>query len=228
VATEEHQRTVAFPLRADGNLVEALEAEPLTVDEAQVADSAPAALRYGELPAYVQTEGARGIERTLKDRLDDRFTVDLLYDPVTKLLAQPGEPPEAFEARVQEAPAIRSKVQTLEKRLSARRASLESKKDEASGRRLETLAAVGTSILSNVGILFGKKRTVSGVGGVLSKNRMERTSRSRAERLEEEIAEIEEQIADLETVDASRFETRTVKPSKTDLTLIRYDVLWVS
>ena len=93
---------------------------------------------------------------------------------------------------------------------------------------MEKWASIGTSILSNLSIFTGRKRSVTGVGGVLSKQRMESTARNRVERLEAEASEMEEQLAELSTIDPSRFETRSVKPAKTDVAVIRYDILWVT
>jgi hypothetical protein len=65
------------------------------------------------------------------------------------------------------------------------------------------------------------------VGGVLSKQRMENTARSRIERMETDVADLEEQLAALSLVDYDRFERRPVKPTSTGVTLIRYDIVWV-
>ena len=78
-----------------------------------------------------------------------------------------------------------------------------------------------------MGILTVRKRRVSGVGGALSKQRMESTARSQGERLEAEIAKIEQDLADLQAVDPARFEARLVKPTRADLALISYAILWV-
>jgi hypothetical protein len=92
---------------------------------------------------------------------------------------------------------------------------------------MEKWASLGTSILSNIGILSGRKRTVTGVGGVLSKQRMEETARSTTERLQAEIADLEQQLEALNDVDPARFESRSVKPSRSDLSVLRFDILWV-
>ena len=84
-----------------------------------------------------------------------------------------------------------------------------------------------TSILGNISIFSGKKRNVTGLGGVLSKTRMESTANQRADAIEAEIKELEAQLAEQQVVDPSRFERRLVKPTKTDVTLIKYDIIWV-
>ena len=82
-------------------------------------------------------------------------------------------------------------------------------------------------MLSNVGIFTGRKRTVTGVGSVLSKNRMENTAEARVEALDLQIRQLQEQLNEVVAVDPSRFEERVVKPAKTDVSIIRFDIVWV-
>jgi hypothetical protein len=56
---------------------------------------------------------------------------------------------------------------------------------------------------------------------------MEGTAAQRKAKLEMEIAELEAQIAESEAIDTARFERRTIKPAKSDVSLIRYDVVWL-
>jgi outer membrane protein TolC len=56
---------------------------------------------------------------------------------------------------------------------------------------------------------------------------MENTAEARVENLKAEIAEAEQQLADLTGVDPGRFEQRTLVPTKTSVKLLRYDVVWV-
>jgi hypothetical protein len=57
---------------------------------------------------------------------------------------------------------------------------------------------------------------------------MESTARSTTERLQQEIEALEEQLASLADVDTLRFETRAVKPTRNDVSILRYDILWVT
>jgi hypothetical protein len=198
------------------------------VDEQAISETPPAGVVFGELPAYITTHGARGIEKALRDRLDDQLALELHYDAQTRMVSLPGETQEAFALRVANAPALAKKRQTLETRLRSKRASLDTKQAEIKSRGLEKWASLGTSILSNLGILTGRKRTVTGVGGVLSKQRMESTARSTSERLQAEVADIEQQLADLAEVDPLRFETRLVKPARSDVAILRHDILWIT
>jgi hypothetical protein len=227
VTSEETQHGLAFRLDEGSSPAEAVTAAPIEVAEESISDTPPAA-DFRPLPAYIAREGSKPIERALRDRLDDQFAVELLYDPETRLVSLPQESPDTFAARVSNAPAIVSKRRRLETRLQSKRATLNTKQAEIKARGLEKWASLGTSILSNIGILTGRKRSVTGLGGVLSKQRMESTARSTSEKLQVEVADLEQQLADLSEVDPLRFETRAVKPARSDVTVLRYDILWIT
>jgi DNA helicase HerA-like ATPase len=228
VSTNETQHSIAFRLDPDSGPAEVVAGTPVVVDEQAMSDTAPAGVTYSELPAYVATQGAKVLEKALRDRLDDHFAVELLYDAQAKMLSLPGEPADAFAARVADAPAVTAKRENLQRKLQSKKATLDTRQQEIKARGLEKWASLGTSILSNLGILTGRKRTVTGVGGVLSKQRMESSARSRLERLQDEVADLEQQLADLGDVDPMRFETRVVKPSRNDVAILRYDILWIT
>ncbi|HWC29423.1 MAG TPA: helicase HerA-like domain-containing protein [Dehalococcoidia bacterium] len=228
VHTDESQHSLAFRLDADSSPAEVVTAEPLTVDDDAIADAPASAVTYAALPMYIASQGVRTIERALRERLDDQFALELLYDPETKMVSMPTEGPDDFALRVANAPAVANKRRTLETRLQSKRAALSTKQGEVKARGMEKWASIGTSILSNMSIFTGRKRTVTGVGGVLSKQRMESTARSTTERLQQEIEALEEQLASLADVDTLRFETRAVKPTRNDVSILRYDILWVT
>ncbi len=69
--------------------LEALEAEPVAVDEKAVTQEAPAGIRYGDLPAWLGG-GAKELERALKARLPDKLTQAAFHDPVTGETSRPG------------------------------------------------------------------------------------------------------------------------------------------
>ncbi len=225
-ATEETIHQLAFPLTARMAAAELLESKPIVVDERDFEARPSSELVYAELPAFLDKDGARAIERVLRDRLDDHFEAELIYDPVGRKLSNVGEDEYQFAARAGETPGNATKRRTLTERIRKKRSELAIKQRDLSGRKAEKWASVGTSILSNLGIFSGKKRTVTGVGGVLSKSRMESTADKRVEAIEAEIARLESDLADLSGVDTSRFERRMVKPTKSDLTLIKYEIVW--
>lgn len=228
VTSDETIQQLAFPLPEGVNAVESLEADPLPVDESALSDNAPVNVELGPLPAFLTAkDGAKVLERAIRDRLDDRLATNLLYDPDTSTLSHPGEDANTFALRVQADPGSSKKLRTLQDRLQQRQLQLTAKQSEAKSRKFEKWMSVFTTILSNLSIVTGRKRTVTGAGSVLTKNRMENTSEARAGQLEAEVKALQDQIGTLSTVDPSRFEQRLIKPAKTDVALIRYDLLWV-
>ncbi|MGE5052125.1 MAG: hypothetical protein ACM3KI_11570 [Bacillota bacterium] len=65
------------------------------------------------------------------------------------------------------------------------------------------------------------------MGGVLTKNRMENTAEQRRASLEAQLQDLQQQLAEVSAPDPSRFERRVIKPAKTDVSIIRYDIAWV-
>ena len=74
--------------------------------------------------------------------------------------------------------------------------------------------ALGSAVLSNIGLFTGRKRTISGAGTVVSKNRMEGTAEARVEALKAEIADLEQELAAHSTVDPERLQSTTVVPTR--------------
>jgi len=216
----------AWPL-AGRSMAEDLEAEPIAVDEKALGAGPPKPLRYGDLPAYV-AEGARGIERALKDRLPDKLATTLWYDPATKSSSRPGESKEAFAARVAEAPGG-SRQAKMKEKLDKKRQELSAAEQELAGRKREKWVSWGSAVLSNIGLITGRKRTISNIPSAMSKQRMEDTAESRVEARKAEIAALEAELASAAPLAAAdRFEEKAVVPAaKGGVDLLRYDVLWV-
>jgi hypothetical protein len=227
-AGDETSHAIAFRLDRDVGPVETMSGVPISVDEADLSQNAPDGVTYSDLPAYLITDGAKGVERVLKQRLDDVFATDLYYDPQTKLVSAPNESMEAFTARVEDTPVVSAKRKALETKLRAKQQALGAKQEDVKARGFEKWASLGTSILSNISIFTGRKRSVTGLGGILSKNRMEGNARNQVEKLQAEVAQIESDLELLGDVDPTRFETRTVKPNATDVAILRYDIVWVT
>jgi hypothetical protein len=206
---------------------EVLESEPLEVDEAAVTpQSRRAQLRYAELPEYLGASGARGLDKALRERLADKLAARFWYDPVSKGTSSPGEERDAFATRLREAGAGAQAARVQEK-LEKKRRDLIQLEQDAKGRKAEKWMAIGSAILSNLGLFSGRKKTISGAGTVLSKNRMENTAEARVEALQAEIQALEQELAGLTTVDPARLEERTVAPSRTDVKVLRSDLLWI-
>jgi DNA helicase HerA-like ATPase len=213
----------AWPL-GGATPADTLEAEPIEVDEASVVADAPAGLRYLDLPGWLAASGAKGVERALRDRLDDQLGVTVFRDPLTKAASKPGETREAFAARIG---AGGDAADKLRQRLDKKRAELAVREQEVAGRKQEKWLAIGSAVLNNIGLLTGRKRSVSGVGSVLTKNRMEGTAEARLEALRAEAAELERQLAEATVVDPARFVEESLAPVRGGVGLLRYDLIWV-
>jgi hypothetical protein len=212
----------AYPI-TDVPLAEILEAAPIEVDEAKIASGAPPGLRYAELPPEFLSASARSVEKVLRERLADKLEQVLLYDPVTKTQSRPGEDRPAFAARL--AGEGTPQDARLQEKLERKRQEIAAAEQEVSGRRSEKWTALGTAILSNIGLVTGRKRTITGAGSVLTKNRLETSAEARLERLKSEAASLEQQLSE-RAPDAARFEERRLVPTRADLAILRYDLLW--
>jgi hypothetical protein len=215
----------AYPIGGT-ELRDMLEAEPLGVEESAVATSAPAGVDYGDLPSYVSAEGPKAIERILKERLPDKLEASVFEDPATGESSTPGETRDAFAARLRAA-AGGAKAEKLRDQLEKKKRDLAAREQDLSGRKTEKWMAVGGAILSNLGLFTGRKRTISGAGSVLSKNRMENTAEARVEALQAEIAQIEADLAALAEIDPARLVEAKLVPTRGSVKILRYEILWV-
>jgi len=216
----------AWPLAGD-SAAEVFEGRPIEVEEALIDAEAPGELRYGALPGFLTAAAAeKAVEKALRERLPDKLAVRLFYDPETRLMSSRGETREDFARRVQ-GDGGGAAAEKLRERLARRRRDLAQREQEVAGRKQEKWLAVGTAVLQNIGILTGRKRTISGVGTAISKNRMEDNAEGRAAALREEIAELEEKLLALAEVDPGRFQEKDLVPAPSDVEVLRRDLLWV-
>jgi DNA helicase HerA-like ATPase len=208
-------------------------------DDGKVSSEAPASVRYGDLPAFLATAGARGLEKALRDRLADELAVKVLIDTATKSQSKPGESRDAFAARLSSSSGGAATTR-LRERLDKKNLELKKATEDLEGRAQEKQAAMFKGALevgaSMLGSLFGGRRSsaistnkkgASAMGGVTSKNRMEDNAEARVEALKQEIAAIEADIAGEGDVDPARFEEKTLIPTKSSTKLLRYDIVWV-
>ena len=214
----------AWPL-VGRSMAEDLEAEPISVQESALSTDPPKALRYGELPGYVGA-GARGIEKALKDRLPDKLAAALWLDPATQAVSRPGESAEAFAARLGQESAGPATAKLREK-LEKKRRDLATAEQDLAGRKREKWVAWGSAVLSNIGLITGRKRTISNLPTAMGKQRMEDTAESRVEALRAEVAALEVEGASGVGVDPARFQQTQAVPVRGGVDLLRYDVLWV-
>ena len=208
-------------------------------DDTKVTPSTPASVRYGDLPAFLASAGAKGLEKAAKDRLAEELAMKVFFDAATKLQSKPGESREEFALRL-EGGGGGAKAVKLKEKLEKKRLDLQKAGEDLEGRSQEKQAAMFKGALevgaSMLGSLFGGRRSnpistikkgASAMGGVTSKNRMEDNAEARVEALKQEIAAIEAEIAGASEIDPARFEEKTLVPTKTSTKLLRYDIVWV-
>jgi hypothetical protein len=215
----------AYPL-AGSSASEVLESEPVAVEESALTPQPAKPVRHADLPGWFAATGARGIEKALKERLPDKLALTLWYDPVTKAESRAGEDKAAFVARLQSGGGGGAGAKIQDK-LERKRRELATAEQELAGRKTEKWAALGTAILSNIGLVTGRKRTITGAGSVLTKNRMENTAESRVEALRAEVAELEGELGGPGGIDPERLQPRAVVPGRSDVKVLRYDLVWV-
>ncbi len=223
--TDETVATRAWPL-AGATPADALESEPIAVDESTVTADAPARLRYSDPPAWLAEAGAKAIEKALRERLPDKLALTLFHDPVSDELSRPGETREAFAERLRSVGGGEATV-LLRQKLEKKRSDLAIRQQEVSGRKQEKWIAVGSAVLKNIGLLTGRKRSVSGVESIFTKNRMEDTAEARLEALKAEVADLESKLAETSEIDPARLVQETLLPVRGGVKLLRYDLVWV-
>jgi hypothetical protein len=215
----------AWPLAAPSP-AEIFEAEATSVEEDRIAADAPGGLRHGELPGFVSAGGAKALEKAIKERLPDKLAVKVFFDPLTKAWSSPQETAEAFAARLS-SKGGGGAAEKLRDRIEKKGRDLALKQQELAGRKQAKWLALGSAVLKNIALFTGRKRTVSGLETALSKNRMEDNAAARVEGLQAELAELQRELEALTAVDPGRLEARDLLPSRTDVKVLRYDVLWI-
>ena len=119
---------------------------------------------------------------------------------------------ELYQAYAWFVGAFREAAEKLRQKLEKKRSDLALREQEVSGRKREKWIAIGTAVLSNIGLFTGRKRSVSGVGSVLSKDRMEGTAEARLDALKAEVGALERQLAETTDVDPGRLVEETLAP----------------
>ncbi|HUG52472.1 MAG TPA: DUF87 domain-containing protein [Vicinamibacteria bacterium] len=216
----------AWPLDA-ASPAEVLDGESTPVAETDLSEAAPPGLRYEALPAYLGARGAaRTLENAVKERLPGELEATVWTDPVTRATSWPGEERDAFATRLAQGHGT-PQAGRLRDRLERKKRDLEARRKDLEGRRAEKWAALGSAVWSNVGLFTGRKRSISGAGTVLSKNRMETTAEARVAALESEVAELERELSAHTDVDPQRLQKATVVPTRTQVKLLRCGIVWM-
>jgi hypothetical protein len=215
----------AYPM-AGSAVAELLEAEFVEIDEAALEPSPPRPVRHAELPGYLTQAGPRDIEKVLKERLPDKLALTVYLDPVTRARSRPGEDRGAFAARLA-AEASGGAAEKLADRLEKKARDLAAAEQDLAGRKTEKWTALGSAVLQNLGLFTGRKRSISGAGAVLSKNRLENNAEARVAGLRAEVADLQAQLEAARAVDPARFSEETEVPSRSAVKVLRYDLVWV-
>ncbi len=213
----------AWPVGA-GSFAEMLDTDALVIEEDALETSGPDNLRFPDLPGAFAA-GSRALDKALRERLPDKLSERVFEDPITGERSRPDETREQFALRLVAAPGAEAKK--LEQKLEKRRRDLAAAEADLATRKKETWVAVGSAILSNIGLFTGRKKTVSLPGGVLTKNRMENTAEARVDAAQADIAALEGQLAELRQVDPARFVEAVLVPPRNGVKLLRYDLAWV-
>jgi len=180
--------------------------------------------------------------------------LELLACPALKLIAQPGEPPAAFQARVDqlareqrdaEITALRAKYdptfEQMKTKLAAIEAKLAQERAESSAQQVDTVAAVGSALL---GAIMGRKVVSAtnvrrGASAARSAGRAKKQA-SDVTRVEAQRAELHEKwaavqaeanakLAALQTRAPSSLEVARTQlaPRKTDIEVGTLTLLWL-
>ncbi|MBL8111465.1 MAG: ATP-binding protein, partial [Acidobacteria bacterium] len=212
-----------FPLDV-GNPFEVLEGDALDIAPEALLDDAPRASRYGEVPSWLSAQGGKSAEKAVKERLSEKLAAQLLRDPISGELSARGESPEEFAARV--APLVKPPL-ALQQRVARKAQELATAEADAKQRSMETWTSMAGAAVDVLGGLFGGKKKsirVGKVGSTLSKKRQEENADAKVERLRQELADLEGQLA---PPSAERFETVEIVPAKTHVDVLGIGLAWV-
>jgi Helicase HerA, central domain len=225
-------------------------------DDRDFATSAAEAVAY-VLPQAPIAE-ARFFSSTAKDierRLVDRRPLELLRNKALKLVSRPGESPDDFAARCDaaaqeradaDAAKIRDRLEAkqdrLEKALAQAERRIEELDTDTRSRHANELIAGAGAVL---GALFGGRRSArsitSAIGGAASRRGMSartaerrESAQERAEAVEDDLAELEQEILDeVAEIDdrwkqtAAEVDTLQIRLEATDVRVLETRLVWV-
>lgn len=197
----------------------------------------------------------KGVERDVRRRLVDGRALELRRNGALKLVSRPGETPEDFARRCDEAADVAADAEAakIRDRLEARRNRLQAALAEAQRRveQLETdvktrqageLVAGAGAVL---GALLGGRRSARSIGGALSSAASRRgvstRTAARREAAEEKVAEKQDALAALEQeildevaeiserwdAAAAEVETVAIRLEATDVRVLETRLVWV-
>ena len=235
----------------------ALESETtVDFDDRDFRTEAPSAAHYVLPTAPVgQASFFRDAERAIKRRLVDTQTLELEQNAQLKLASRPGETPEEFRRRCDEAAQaaadaeaakIRDRLETKQDRLQAALAQAQRRVEELTTdertRQANELVAGAGAVL---GALLGGRRSTRSIanamGSATSRRGMtartaerKRTAQDKISRAQDDLVEIERQILDeVQRIDtkwaeiAEAIDTVAIRPEAADVHVDRLMLVWV-
>ncbi|HEY1277555.1 MAG TPA: DUF87 domain-containing protein [Thermoleophilaceae bacterium] len=242
-----------------GPLDEGLDLERETVVDFEDRDfgaAAPDPAHY-VLPSVPveDTSFFRGAERDIARRQQRRQALELQRNAKLKLTSRPGETPDQFAGRCDEAAQAAADAETakIRERLEARQDRLQAALEQAQ-RRVEELsvderAREASELTAGAGailgaLLGGRRRTrsiASALGGAASRRGMStraaerrKTAEAKVASVRDDLEEIEQKIAEeVEEIDArwrevaAATETVAIRPEAADVAVERIALVWV-
>jgi hypothetical protein len=253
VDTQEEYEALYGPL--DGGL-DLESARPVDYDDRDFTDVAPAGASY-MLPGAPIDEASffRKTERDIARNLAGSRTLELARNRKLKVVSRPGETPEQFAQRCDEAAqtAADAEAAKIKDRLEAKQDRLQSALEQAQ-RRVEELTTDERSRQANelvagagavLGALLGGRRSARSITGAIgsaaSRRGVSTRTAARRESAEEKVAHIADDLHQLEqeildevqAIDAkwreiaAAIEAVTIRPEASDVRVERLALVWV-
>jgi uncharacterized protein DUF87 len=238
---------VAFPIDRGGTI--STRFEELSLQDDDVLGSAPESAVFTELPdAFDEAGELKGAQDDLCDHLYRNLTATRFVNEKVKLYSKPEETKGEFldrcaieaermadEAAVKLREKLEKKMVKVEKRLSDSKYRLENLELTEKGQKAEGLWRAGEALLS----LFTKRRR--SFSSVLTKSRMAlqadtrtRQEEEKLEKLKQELLELQDELeVQLDNLEkeheelAGQIEDKEIRLDKSDITVERFEVLWV-
>ena len=134
------------------------------------------------------------------------------------------EPKEAFLARVMEKQGLSKAARTLTQKLERKRLDAAQIEKELSVRKAEKWMSVGSGVM---GLFAGRRSSVTSVTRVLSSHRQQGGAESKLEDLRLEIAQLTQQVAQLDDVDERRLQEQLCLPRAGDVTILKLALAFI-
>ena len=239
---------LAWPL-SGVTIEEALAADPVSASDAPRLDAPQPSASCAPLPPYFDKTDPAKAARLAAASIARRQNLDLLKDPLTETLQDPGESAETFRSRAatlriaasrdeleKKLGPLQRQLQKAQDKVAKLELELESDRSDASARTAETVVSAGLGLL---GGLFGSRRSIGGaISRTVSKTRM-------AGRAKDEVQEDQAQLDSARRerdqlqgqLDGARgditsryesqpFETVTILPAKSGVQVLACRLLW--